>query len=429
LSVGGDLQYDSTTGLISFTDAVTSVNTQVGDVVLNTDNVAEGDTNKYFTEERSRQALSTSGNAIQYNSEEGIFSVDILTPTLPLLALKKEGYQTSDESTDFIDFQSSDILIDNMESWNVVGKVYNVLVSGNYDVQLSLTPQEFSQNYKLVLLKNGLQTGLEISVNMEGGSVYGSISSHNTLSLNSSDQLSLRIITDRSLFTFSLTIPAISFSLKMIPSNLVKPITGVGLSPVISVNGLDGEVLLNTSSIPEGTNSYFTQERARQSFSSGFGVDVNTITGTISQKKNITRIHYDGPGILYEPSSDFLGPDLEDISHLFDLSFDIDETGLWNDVSKRFVIPVSGYYRFTGSMNTSPVSLVLIDMGNTESSNLPLPTNSGFNDILHLTQGMSIGIFYVRQTSETSIELFTRADDFPFSGVRSTNHITIERLT
>jgi hypothetical protein len=73
LSVGGDLQYDSTTGLISFTDTVTSVNSQVGDVVLNTDNVTEGDTNKYFTEERSRQALSVGGD-LQYDSTTGLIS-------------------------------------------------------------------------------------------------------------------------------------------------------------------------------------------------------------------------------------------------------------------------------------------------------------------------------------------------------------------
>jgi hypothetical protein len=55
------------------TDAVTSVNTKVGTVVLGTDDIAEGTTNKYYTDARVRSALSASG-ALSFNQSTGAFS-------------------------------------------------------------------------------------------------------------------------------------------------------------------------------------------------------------------------------------------------------------------------------------------------------------------------------------------------------------------
>ena len=55
ISAGGDLSYNSSTGVISFSQAassVTSVNTQTGAVVLTSDTVAEGSTNLYYLDSR-----------------------------------------------------------------------------------------------------------------------------------------------------------------------------------------------------------------------------------------------------------------------------------------------------------------------------------------------------------------------------------------
>ena len=52
------------------TDAVTSVNTQTGAVVLGTDDKAEGTTNKYYTDARARAAISASG-ALAYDNTTG----------------------------------------------------------------------------------------------------------------------------------------------------------------------------------------------------------------------------------------------------------------------------------------------------------------------------------------------------------------------
>ena len=54
------------------TDAVTSVNGQVGTVVLTTTDIAEG-TNLYYTDARARGALSA-GTGISYNSTTGVIT-------------------------------------------------------------------------------------------------------------------------------------------------------------------------------------------------------------------------------------------------------------------------------------------------------------------------------------------------------------------
>jgi hypothetical protein len=67
ISATGDISYNSSTGVISFTQAtapVTSVNTQTGAVVLDTDDIGEGSTNVYFTNARAdtRINLQTGAN-------------------------------------------------------------------------------------------------------------------------------------------------------------------------------------------------------------------------------------------------------------------------------------------------------------------------------------------------------------------------------
>jgi hypothetical protein len=81
ISATGDISYDPNTGVISYTDtggAVDSVNGQTGVVVLDTDDVSEGTTNKYYTDGRSRNAISLNNVGITagltYNSSTGVLS-------------------------------------------------------------------------------------------------------------------------------------------------------------------------------------------------------------------------------------------------------------------------------------------------------------------------------------------------------------------
>ena len=77
ISAAGDLSYNPTTGVISFSATgapVISVAGKTGSVTLNTADVAES-TNLYFTNARARTAISVSG-AGSYNSTTGVITVN-----------------------------------------------------------------------------------------------------------------------------------------------------------------------------------------------------------------------------------------------------------------------------------------------------------------------------------------------------------------
>jgi hypothetical protein len=74
ISVDGSGSYNSATGVITVTGGVTSVNTKTGAVTLKTVDIAE-DTNLYYTDARTRSAVSA-GTGIIYNNLTGVISVD-----------------------------------------------------------------------------------------------------------------------------------------------------------------------------------------------------------------------------------------------------------------------------------------------------------------------------------------------------------------
>ena len=80
--------YDDVANTLSFisSGAVTSVNSQTGAVILDTDDISEGTTNLYFTTTRARDSISASGD-LSYDSLTGVLSVTT--------------YKTSNFNTDF----------------------------------------------------------------------------------------------------------------------------------------------------------------------------------------------------------------------------------------------------------------------------------------------------------------------------------------
>jgi len=74
ISVTGSGSYNSSTGVITVTGGVTSVNSLTGAVTIDTDDVAEGSTNQYYTDARSRSAISVTGSG-SYNSATGVITV------------------------------------------------------------------------------------------------------------------------------------------------------------------------------------------------------------------------------------------------------------------------------------------------------------------------------------------------------------------
>ena len=88
--------YDDVAGSLSFsaTGTVTSVNSQTGVVILDTDDVSEGLTNQYFTNARARNSISAAGD-LSYNPTTGVLSVTT--------------YKTSNFNTDFASKSTTDL--------------------------------------------------------------------------------------------------------------------------------------------------------------------------------------------------------------------------------------------------------------------------------------------------------------------------------
>lgn len=74
ISVTGDGTYDSGTGVITIAAPVDSVNGFTGAVTLGTDQVAEGASNRYFTEARARLSLA-GGTGVTYNNTSGTIAI------------------------------------------------------------------------------------------------------------------------------------------------------------------------------------------------------------------------------------------------------------------------------------------------------------------------------------------------------------------
>ena len=77
ISAGTNIAYDSATGVISSTSAVSSVNGATGVVSLDTDDVTEGSTNLYATNARARGAISlttSDSSVLAYDSGTGVIT-------------------------------------------------------------------------------------------------------------------------------------------------------------------------------------------------------------------------------------------------------------------------------------------------------------------------------------------------------------------
>lgn len=88
ISAGGDLSYNSTTGVVSYT-------------LPSTDGVSEGSSNLYHTTARVRNSLSASG-AIGYNTGTGVISYNPATLTIGN-GLSGTSYNTSESITIAVD--------------------------------------------------------------------------------------------------------------------------------------------------------------------------------------------------------------------------------------------------------------------------------------------------------------------------------------
>lgn len=68
---------------------------------------------------------------------------------------------------------------------------------------------------------------------------------------------------------------------------IINAVSGVGVGDVTSVNSKSGVVILSTTDIPEGDKLYFTNVRARNAFTAGYGISINSVNGVISTTDSV----------------------------------------------------------------------------------------------------------------------------------------------
>lgn len=134
ISVTGSGSYDSSTGVITISGGVTSVNSQTGAVTLNTTNISEG-SNLYFTDARARSAISVSGSG-SYDSATGVITVT-------------GGVTSVNTRTGAVSILSSDIT-------GALG--YTPLIGGAGGAMV-LTNNTITANYNLEAGKNAFTVG------------------------------------------------------------------------------------------------------------------------------------------------------------------------------------------------------------------------------------------------------------------------------
>lgn len=118
--------------------AVSSVNAQTGAVVLDTDDISEGVTNKYFSDSLARLAL-VQGSYVDYNSGTGTISLDYTPPTNTIYVEKTGNDGTADGSffKPFLTIQAAH----NYAASNIpaANNVHIMIGPGDYNESVTIT--------------------------------------------------------------------------------------------------------------------------------------------------------------------------------------------------------------------------------------------------------------------------------------------------
>jgi hypothetical protein len=257
ISASGDISYNSSTGVISFTQStapVTSVNTQTGAVVLDTDDVSEGSTNLYYTDTRANsaidtrvtksfvdalnvQAASVDANSVTLGTDTTGNYVQTITGTANKISVSGSGSESADITLSLPD----DVQI-----------ASDLTVAGNLTVNGTLTSLD-TTNLDIEDNLFQLNAGLTGSPVNDSGMLINRGSSDNGIFMwdESADKFTLGLTTADGSATGNITLS----SLGTLVANLEGAVTGNVTGTVSSISNH------STSDLSEGTNLYYTDAR------------------------------------------------------------------------------------------------------------------------------------------------------------------------
>jgi hypothetical protein len=261
VSGGSNIDYDSSTGIISTQAAVWTVNGQNHTVVLNTDDISEGSANLYFTNTRAASAIALTTddtNILSYNTGSGRFT--FVTP-----------------NTDSIDEGSVNLYFTDAR--------VRAAVSASGDISYNQATGNFSYS-----------TPTTDGVNEGSTNLYFTQSrARSSVSLNTDNPSVLDYNSTTGLFTFTLANQTTDDvaegvnNLYFLTSRARNSISTSGWTNLSydSVSGVISITAPSTSDVTEGTNLYYTDARVRSAISAtdagGDGsFSYNSATGTFT---------------------------------------------------------------------------------------------------------------------------------------------------
>ena len=242
-------------------NAVTSVNTQTGLVVLNTDNINEGSSNLYYTEGRVSANSSVAANTAKntYPSADATKVGHITVTQAVDLDTLESNVATNNAKTGITAQQAADITTNNAKV-GISTSQANAITANTAKISFDSTSSS-----KL--------TGIEAKPDVT--EVTNVTTALNSISVKELSDISTSSPSNNQVLQFKTS------------SNKFEPTTLTSTAPVDSVNSQTGTVVLDTDDIAEGSsNLYFTDGRV----SGNSAVAANTAkTGiTTSQANAIT---------------------------------------------------------------------------------------------------------------------------------------------
>lgn len=242
-------------------NAVTSVNTQTGDVVLDTDDISEGTSNLYYTEARVSANTSVAANTLKN--------------TYPSADATKVGYITVTQAVD-LDTLESNVATNNAKTGITTQQAADI-TTNNAKVGITTTQANaITANTAKISFDSASSTKLAgIETNADVTDVANVTTALNSIDIQELSNVSSTDPTNNQVLQFNDT------------TNKFEPTTLTSTAPVDSVNTQTGAVVLDTDDISEGTsNLYYTD--ARVSANSDVTANTAKVGITTQQASDIT---------------------------------------------------------------------------------------------------------------------------------------------
>ena len=218
------------------TDLVTSVNTQTGAVVLDSDDIAEGSSNLYFTDAR----VSANTNVTANTAKVGITTqqaADIVTNNSKVgITTQQASDITANNSKVGITTTQADAITANTAKVGITTTQANEITANT--AKVGITTQQAS-DITTNNAKVGITTQQASDITTNNAKVGITTTQANNITTNNAK---------------------ISFD-SASSTKLAGIETGAEVNTVDSVNGQTGAVSLSTSNVSEGTNLYYTDAR------------------------------------------------------------------------------------------------------------------------------------------------------------------------